>query len=325
MIKNQTKKNRILDISYIIIILFFVILLIVIPENSIQHFAQGIVIWATKILPALLPFFILTKLLSYTTFTSTVGKFLSPITQKLYGVGGVSGYVYIMSILSGYPVGAKLTADLYKSNNITKRQAYTISSFTSTSGPLFIIGTVGIGFFGSYRIGLIVLISHFVSALLNGLLYRNKEEFNSIHNLSQASRKNILNDSMTESIQSIMVVGGFIALFYMGLQLLLTINAFSLPVIMLEKLGINSNLTTAVTSGIIEVTSGALALSQCALNQNTICILLSFLISFGGLSIHAQAYCFLKEFGMRYSKFLLQKITHAIISASVTFVIILLF
>jgi nucleoside recognition membrane protein YjiH len=112
-----------------------------------QSFFQGLRLWATKVLPALLPFFILVKLLSYTTFSQTIGNFLSPITYRFYRVGGIAGYIYIMSILSGYPVGAKLTADFYKENYISKRQAHTISAFTSTSGPLFVLGTVGIGLF----------------------------------------------------------------------------------------------------------------------------------------------------------------------------------
>lgn len=325
MTKNKTKKHNLIDIFYILLILFFVVLLVVIPENSILSFYQGIIIWATKILPALLPFFILTNLLSYTSFTDTIGRFLSPITKKLYGVGGVAGYVYIMSILSGYPVGAKLTSDLYKSNKISKGQAHTIASFTSTSGPLFIIGTVGIGFFHSQKIGLIVLISHFAGAILNGLVYKNRKENNTSILSFNKDTQNILNDSMLNSIKSIMAVGGFIAIFYMALELLLSIQAFNIPIIILEKIGINRNITISILSGLIEVTTGALSLSQCGLNTNTICLLLSFLISFGGLSIHAQAYCFLKDFGMNYGKFFLQKITHAILSTSVTFLIILFF
>ncbi|MGN0961648.1 MAG: nucleoside recognition domain-containing protein [Christensenellales bacterium] len=289
-----------------------------------QSFFQGIRLWATKVLPALLPFFILVKLLSYTTFSKSIGKFLTPITHKLYGVGGVSGYIYIMSILSGYPVGAKLTAEIYKDGGINKGQAHTISSFTSTSGPLFVLGTVGIGLFGNQLLGIVVLISHYLGAILNGLIYRYKD--NSVN--AQASFKdptNTLNDCMTSSIMSILVVGGFIAIFYMLLTLLLHINAFSLPTYLLSKIGIPKELTIATISGFIEVTTGMSLLSQCAISFDLQAIIASFLISFGGLSIHAQAYCFLSNFDMPYSKFLLQKLTHASLSAIITLLIVLIF
>lgn len=323
MIKNKTKRNIFVNKFYIILLLCAILMLVILPQVAISSFSQGILIWGTKVLPALLPFFILTNLLSYTTFTATLGKYLSPITKKLYGVGGASGYVYIMSIISGYPVGAKLTADLYRNNIITKGQAKSITAFTSTSGPLFIIGTVGIGFFQSQKIGIIVLFSHLISALINGLLYKCKEN-KSINNIeSSPPHSNVLNTSMTNSITSIMIVGGFIALFYMLLNLLNNINAFALPIMIFKKLGIQPNITNGIISGLIEVTTGAINLSLCGLNTELASIILSFLVSFGGLSIHTQAYCFLKEFDMPYWTFLIQKITHAIISASVTFVIFL--
>ena len=326
MIKNKTKKHTFINKIYIILLLCVILLLVIQPTTAITSFGQGVIIWGTKILPALLPFFILTNLLSYTSFTNTIGKRLSPITKKIYGVGGSAGYIYIMSILSGYPVGAKLTCDLYKNNIISSGQAKSITAFTSTSGPLFIIGTVGIGFFQNQKIGVIVLISHLISALINGLIYKCKEkEKITFYNITQSSNTNTLNLSMTNGITSIMIVGGFVALFYMILTLLDSLNIFSIPILLLGKLGCPPDISSSIINGIIEVTSGALSLSKCNLSPMASSTILSFLVSFGGLSIHAQAYCFLKEFNMSYRQFLKQKITHAIISASVTFVIFLLF
>lgn len=318
MIKFETKKKLIINNLFVLFLLFCIGLFVFIPQIAMQSFLLGVRLWATKVLPALLPFFILFNLLSYTTFTTTIGKYLTPITKKLYGVGGVAGYVYIMSILSGYPVGAKITAELYKRGSITKGQAYTISAFTSTSGPLFVLGTVGIGLFNSRRLGITILISHYIGALLNGIIYKHKNQDILALSSKKQEPDNILNESMTGSIKSILVVGGFIAIFYMILSLLLHINAFDGICKFLELFNIEKQVTLGVISGIIEVTTGATLLTKCFLSFKTLAILLSFLISFGGLSIHAQAYCFIKDFDMKYSKFLLQKTTHAILSATIT-------
>ncbi|MBQ7352356.1 MAG: hypothetical protein IJW59_05835 [Clostridia bacterium] len=229
-----------------------------------------------------------------------------------------------MSILSGYPIGAKLTSDFYHQSKITKGQAQTISAFTSTSGPLFIIGTVGIGFFKSQKLGIIILISHFISAILNGFLYKQKNKTTILLH-KNTSIQNPLGESMTSSITSIMVVGGFIAIFYMLLQTLLQLNILTPITNLFELVGIQKQVSTSIISGLIEVTTGTAMLSQCNLSFDIVAIITSFLISFGGLSIHAQAYCFLRNFDMPYAKFLLQKITHALISASVTFIILLIF
>ena len=324
MTKNKTKNINYLNFIYISLLITVILTIIILPKVAIQNFFQGLLLWATKVLPALLPFFILTKLLSYTTFVAIASKHLSPITNKLYNVGGVAGYVFFMSIISGYPVGAKITADLYNSKQITSSQAKTITAFTSTSGPLFIIGTVGIGFFRSSKIGFIILISHIISAILNGLLYRNKETTTTSNNLiTPPPPDNTLSESMYSSIISIMLVGGFIAISYMLLGIITDLNLFNFLTGPLSKIGINKNISHAILSGFIEVTTGLNMLSCTNLSFKFSAIISSFLISFGGLSIHAQAYCYLRSFNLKYTHFLIQKITHAIISASVTFVILL--
>lgn len=323
MIKNKTKNINYLNFIYISLLITVILTIIILPKVAIQNFFQGLLLWATKVLPALLPFFILTKLLSYTTFVAIASKHLSPITNKLYNVGGVAGYIFFMSIISGYPVGAKITADLYNDNQITSGQAQSITSFTSTSGPLFILGTVGIGFFESSKLGVIVLISHIISAVINGIFYRNKEKKNIANYTPTIPPTNTLSESMYSSITSIMLVGGFIAISYMLLGIITDLNLFNFITEPLSKIGINKNISHAILSGFIEVTTGLNMLSCTNLSFKLSAIISSFLISFGGLSIHAQAYCYLRSFDLKYSHFLIQKITHAIISASVTFVILL--
>lgn len=318
--KSKIKK---INIIVIILVLLCMTMFLALPQIAIDSFFEGIRLWATKVLPALLPFFFLVKLLSTTTLSGTVGKYLTPVTQRLYGVGGVSGYIFVMSILSGYPVGAKLTADIYKDGGLSKGQAHTISAFASTSGPLFVLGTVGIGLFGNNKLGLTILLSHYIGAILNGLLYRNKtKNTQSVDILTSSST---IADNMSSSISSILLVGGFVAIFYMVLSLLLHLNIFILPTKLLSLLGIEQNISTSFLAGLIEVTTGASLLSRCSITFETQAILLAFLISFGGLSIHMQAYCFLAEFDMPYPKFLLMKTTHALLSAISAFILILIF
>ena len=57
---------------------------------------------------------------------------------------GIGAFALTIGITSGYPVGAKVTSDLYKDNNCTKEEAERLIAFTNSSGPLFIISAVGI-------------------------------------------------------------------------------------------------------------------------------------------------------------------------------------
>ena len=92
-------------------------------------------------------------------FASDAGVIMKKPLQKVYHAPAISGYILIMSMLCGYPIGAKLISECHEQGFITEKEAKSVSAFTSTSGPLFIIGTVGVGMFENKTAGFILLIS----------------------------------------------------------------------------------------------------------------------------------------------------------------------
>ncbi len=62
---------------------------------------------------------------------------------------GIGAYAFIMGIISGYPVGAKIVTEFRKNGDCSRAEAERLLAFTNNSGPLFIIGTVGISMFGN--------------------------------------------------------------------------------------------------------------------------------------------------------------------------------
>ena len=324
---NLSKRNTIF-LSTIVIIL--ILLFVSSPEENITACVNGLFVWATSVAPALFPFLIFTKLLSELNFIENISRHLSPITRKLYNTPGISAYIYVMSILSGYPVGAKLTADFYTKGLITKGQASRITTFTSTSGPLFIVGTVGIGMLHSTKIGIIILISHFLGAMLNGLLYRRyMHDVITIDSIPISTpNKNILEDIMFSSIKSILIIGGYVAIFFVIITMLNSANILYLPKVILSYIfsiaHLPTDIITPTLNGIVEVTRGCLDLSMIITTDTIKCITATFLISFGGLSIHMQALTFLKRFDIKTSFYFLQKTTHAIISTIISLIICLM-
>ena len=229
-----------------------------------------------------------------------------------------------MSILSGYPVGAKLTSDLYENKCIDIGQAHRIITFTSTSGPLFILGTVAVGMFSSKMLGYTILLSHFIGALLNGLLFRNymfKSTKQPTTQLEIIPSKNILEDCMLNSIKSILIVGGYISIFFMLITMINNFNLFEPICSLITKIMPNLSKSTinSVFNGIIELTRGCLDLSRCGLSLRTNAIILSGLISFGGISINLQALTFLKKMNINLKFYFFQKVTHSILSMALAF------
>lgn len=71
-------------------------------------------------------------------------------------------------------------------------------AFTNNSGPLFIIGTVGISLFSSIEIGILLLLTHILACITVGILFRfwkydksHKSSSKYVSNVSNSSSANI--------------------------------------------------------------------------------------------------------------------------------------
>jgi len=102
----------------------------------------GILLFTNSVLPSLFPFLIATNLLKHTSFTSILGKLLNPIMKPIFNVPGIGAVAFIMGIISGYPIGAKIVSDFKSQNICNDIECERLLAFTNNSGPLFIIGTV---------------------------------------------------------------------------------------------------------------------------------------------------------------------------------------
>ena len=143
-----------------ILILLFTVCLILFSSSNLEAAKQGLILWATAVVPSLFPFFVATELLSNTNIPNILGKFFNIFMRPFFNVSGEGSFALIMGIISGYPVGTKIACDFRKNNILPKEECERLLSFTNNSGPLFIIATVGINMFGSSEIGFLLLITH---------------------------------------------------------------------------------------------------------------------------------------------------------------------
>lgn len=333
--KNSNFKEKILkyknQILITIFLLFFATIFIINSNKYIGIVLEGILLYSIKVLPALFPFFFITKILGSFDFIISCANRFKKFTKILFNTPAISCYIFFMSIISGYPMGAKLTSDFYEYGLINKAEATRIMSFCSTSGPLFVIGSVGIGFFVNQTFGIFLFLSHILASILNGLLYRNCGKKTLKNNDIDSAKENntiktnsfSLEEIMYSTIRSILIVGGYIVIFYTLIQILLDINILSPLIFILQKLGLNNFEATGLVSGIIEVTKGISILSGTQ-NIKTAFIISSGLISFGGISIFFQSFAFLDKIKLSKKFFLLQKITHSILSVAISYLISLI-
>lgn len=123
-------------------LLSFMFFLIVFPKTNLIAARDGILLWANNLVPTLLPFLIATELLTKTDTVRIFGKFFTKWMRPLFNVPGEAAFAFLMGMISGYPVGAKIITDFRKQDICTKEEAERMLAFCNNSGPLFIIATV---------------------------------------------------------------------------------------------------------------------------------------------------------------------------------------
>lgn len=320
---------------FTIIFTIFLITLVLFSNNNLIAAQKGLALWATSVLPTLFPFFIATELLCQTNFTYIMGKFLNKFMKPIFNVPGESATAILLGTISGYPIGAKVVCNLKKQKIISKIEAERLIAFTNNSGPLFILGTVGIVMLNNKNLGIILLVSHIISSLLVGYCFRfwkkNKLDINyseTKFNSSQTPIKiselgEILGSAIKKSIGNILSIGGFIVLFSVILSILNSSGFLDLITSFLYKFGISKEISLSAITGIIELTNGLNLSTALYENIPLISILLSsFLLGFGGISVLLQVYSIISKENISIKPYFYGKLLQGIFSVIFTFILI---
>jgi len=292
------------------IILALMIALMIKPSEYTKAFSNGLALFAMNVLPTMFPYLFFTKILTLTGFSEKLGKILkTPL--KAFGLPPCCGFVWAMSIISGCPVGAKLSADLYKEGAIDQNAVKTLSALTSISGPVFVLGTVGSAIFNNAKIGVIVYVSNMIACFINGLIWKRKGEIKDEKIITYAKSSN-LGDSAYDTVITVLIVGGYIALFNMLADMLTDFGLLEYLAFLLDKIPAigKYKLGIGISYGLIEITRGAVFIANSPISDITISVL-SSIIALGGLSVAIQSITFLKQCKVGALSYLVRKFTQA--------------
>ena len=306
-------------------IIVLIAAIIALPKVSVSAAIEGFTVWFLYVLPSLFPFFFLSGLLSGFDVIEKLCAKLSAFTQKTFGLSPIALYAGAMSYVSGYPIGAKITENLYREKLILPEETLTCALLSSTSGMVFIIDTTGGILLGNSLYGVIIYICHVFGAIVTAMIFKPKVKNRSFCNrvLYQKIDKTLF-ELMFDSVVSILCVGGYIALFYVLYKVLSTLKIL-LPFekglsFILSPIG--KDLGKDVLSGIFECTQGIKKISANLKNKKAAAIIACGLLSFGGLSINMQNLSFLSKTNVKARNYLFGKVVHSALS---TFLISLVF
>ncbi|WP_420833064.1 sporulation integral membrane protein YlbJ [Shimazuella soli] len=327
--------------------LLFAVTLVFYPEIAFKASLRGLKIWWDVVFPAMLPFFITAELMMGFGVVHLLGVFFEPFMRPLFRVPGSGGFVMAVALISGNPMGAKLTTRLREQNLITKEEGERLVSFACTAGPLFIFGAIAIGFFENPSVGMILAVVHYVSCFIVAFLMRfhAREKrltpsanhggkrfiraFSAMHHARIADGRPIgqmLGEAVTSAVQTLLMIGGFVIIFsvlihvftYVGITALLA----SILQPILQLLHLSDIISIPLVAGILEMTIGSQMISEYTSNVSLLVQLafVSLFLGWNGLSIHAQVASVLSKSDIRYRPYFFARILHAILAFFLTFI-----
>lgn len=268
-------------------------------------------------MPSLFPFMIITLIFIKTGIAEKASLPLKKVTAK-FNMPPAASACFLMSVCSGYPAGSRILTEFYDGGAINQTDCEKLSYLCSTSGPLFIIGSVGYKMFGDKLTGIKILAAHIVAIAVTSLIISLLSK-KSCKQASAPQKKygNILYDTFYSAIISVALAGGFIAFFYVVAQFCSDFDLF-FPLRKFLSLFMDENSASAFCKGLIEATTGCRVLAEKSDKLNI--ALAGALITFGGISIILQQLCYLVKAGVKPLKFISVKA----LQAAICFVLLLI-
>ena len=278
------------------------LIMVVFPEITATASKEAINLWLNSVVPILLPFFIAANFLKNTGIVSRISPTIYP---------------FVMGMLSGYPMGARIAGDYYLSGCLSREQLYRVLSYSMITGPAFLIGTVGHEFLGSHQLGIVLAVSHYGGAMINRVFYgkdgEKKRRTGSGRSSDAACRRGyyeIFTDAILDSFRSVAIILAYIMIFMIAVDLIQFSGFLRLA---------PTAEAAAVFKGFLEMTVGCNSLRMCQCSQLVKLTLASFMVTFGGLSVMGQSMSMLRGCGVSFKKLFLMKLTQGILSAIIAF------
>jgi len=306
-------KKKYSSLLICMITIFFLSQFFIYTEEIIKAFFDATKLWFYNLVPTIFPFFIISDILNNYHLIDYISKIFGKVISVLFKLPKECAYPFFMSMMSGFPGNSKFVKELLDDKIICNKQASKLLTFTHFSNPLFIISTIGITFLGNKKIGIIILICHFLTSVIVGLLFRNIY-FLKENKIKQKERITLsfiplLKSSITNTVNTLFLIYGIIIFFF----------------ILTTIINLNFNFTPfnqTILNGLLEMTSGLKYVSEINYSITVKACLSTFFISFGGFAIHMQIMSILSDYKINYFIYFLSRILQASIATILVYIIL---
>lgn len=278
------------------------------PKKVLADSLAGLDLWFHTVLPSLLPFMILSNVLIGANVVSQLMRPFSGFFRHVLGLSPEGGYAWLLGLFCGFPMGARLTGDMYRQHRISREEAGYLLTFANQSSPMFLSTYVVLHGLGDSPLTLPVFVIFYASAFLTSLVFRIRSRRFGLPPSKpkkevpeQTSYGNLLDTSIMNGFEIITRLGGYIILFSILAGIVLQLPA---------------PLRTAAPflSGLTEITTGIHTISGTTLPLQVKFTAIVCCTAFGGFSTVAQTSCMLNGTGLSIFTYLKGKLVNAAVA-----------
>lgn len=291
------------QILYAVASIAFFFLMLCFPKETLDGAKEGLLLWFQIVLPTLLPFLIATNLLISTNSIFYISRLCGPLFQRLFCVSPNGSFAVLAGFLCGYPVGAKVTADMVKTNRITLTEGKYLLSFCNNTSPAFITGYIVMQNLREETLMLPTLILLYLSPVLCSFLFRRWYHIRPQQTaLCKTQEKplfftfEILDLGIMNAFETITKIGGYIILF----SILFSFGKRFPPAVIFSPL---------------EITNGIPCILSSIPNVPIAYTLVLALSSFGGICAIAQTKAMLSGTKLSIASYTIEKLITAMVTS----------
>ena len=276
------------------------------PKAVFDGAESGLLLWFQVVFPTLFPFMLVSGLMLSGGGLVVISRIFGRLFSTLFATSPNGSFAVIAGFLCGYPMGAKVSADLVRSGRISRDEGAYLLSFCNNTSPIFIMNFIVWKTFDREELmipTLLILIGvpAFLSLFFRRFYLKRRKKF---PDLSDKKKNNVkllnfemLDSCLADSFESIVKVGLYIIF-------------FSILIALPGKLSAGHPLLAGILPA-LEMTNGILMIHKAAPDLTVSYPLILGLTSFGGFCSAAQTKCMLKAASLPILPYIIQKLTAA--------------
>lgn len=279
-------------------------ILLLSPKMAFEGAKNGLILWATVVLPTLLPFMICSNVI---VALDAIHILIFPfrlILKRFLKLSDAGSYILVSGLLCGYPMGARTCSDFLDEERITPKEGRYLLAICNHPSPMFLLGYTAALLPAAapvWKLLLAIYLPIFPLSWLAGRWYDVKTTAKSLP--VKKETRLTFDESLMDSFEVMVKIGGYIML-------------FSILVLYITNLPIPRPEEKAVLLGFVEITTGLQALHE-AMPTAAGAMWMAAVTAFGGLSGIFQTKSVIKNAGLSIRHYVAWKAVHSLLSAAI--------